>query len=104
MHLKICEQLKQGIAECADELFECWDYNWAALTPQFHIDECQLTARFKNSLHTVHFCKYFDGHAVVKDGKTDEGEELAPFYLYDLMHLKGNSGFIPRQFVQTIDD
>lgn len=90
--------------------------------------------RHLTGFHTIHFCKHFDGSRIRHDKVSVisfklpscslftssivflaiyacnwpwfqiQTGDIVPFYVYDLMHLRGNSGVRPRQFIETIDD
>lgn len=63
-----------------------------------------MSARHLSGFYTMNFCRNFIGDQASHDIHVVDEGCLAPYYLYDILHLKGNNARRPHQFIESIDE
>ncbi|KAM3388121.1 hypothetical protein ACQJBY_010722 [Aegilops geniculata] len=98
LHMKICTQMKTSLKQCATDFFENWQYDWESMS--VHILQCKTTTTLRNctGLATLMFCRYFEGDNDKFSELQGDANEFASFILYDILHLRGNNGYLPKEF------
>ncbi|KAF7106876.1 hypothetical protein CFC21_107579 [Triticum aestivum] len=104
LHMRNCNLLKSAMTEFAKTYFESWDFRFGDLEPAIIHPKRQVSERHLSGFYTMNFCRNFIGDQETDNIHVDDDSSLAAYYLYDILHLKGNNAKRPHQFIESIDE
>ncbi|XP_073359233.1 uncharacterized protein [Aegilops tauschii subsp. strangulata] len=104
LHMRNCNLLKSAMTEFAKTYFESWDFGFGDLEPAIIHPKRQVSERHLSGFYTMNFCRNFIGDQETDNIHVDDDSSLAAYYLYDILHLKGNNAKRPHQFIESIDE
>ncbi|XBI15545.1 hypothetical protein VPH35_057945 [Triticum aestivum] len=104
LHMRNCNLLKSAMSEFAKTYFESWDFGFGDLEPAIIHHKRQVSERHLSGFYTMNFCRNFIGDQETDNIHVDDDSSLAAYYLYDILHLKGNNAKRSHQFIESIDE
>ncbi|XBI15544.1 hypothetical protein VPH35_057944 [Triticum aestivum] len=104
LHMRNCNLLKSAMSEFAKTYFESWDFGFGDLEPAIIHPKRQVSERHLSGFYTMNFCRNFIGDQETDNIHVDDDSSLAAYYLYNILHLKGNNAKRSHQFIESIDE